>query len=154
RLAHFDTATGRFVRRQAGPSGVVADVGWTADGRKLVVATGDGKAYVLDAADGHVETVYTDGEAIAVAGGRDHVAVATAVGAITIVDLRKPPTRGLWPSTQAAAALAFAGDRLVVAGTDGTLRMFDVASGDQSAEIRLGARLVALAVAPDGRRAA
>jgi Cu/Ag efflux protein CusF len=153
-LAHFETATGRFVRRQAGPGGIVADVAWTSDGRRLVLATGDGKAYVLDAGDGHVETVHTEGEAIAVAAGADHAAVATAVGAITLADLRNPFTRGLWPSTQPAAAIGFAGDRLVVAGTDGTLRLFDAASGDATAVIRLDARLVRLAVAPDGRRAA
>jgi WD40 repeat protein len=43
---------------------------------------------------------------------------------------------------------------VVVAGTDGTLRLFDAASGDATAEVRLDARLVRLAVAPDGRRAA
>jgi WD40 repeat protein len=60
----------------------------------------------------------------------------------------------LAPSTQEIAGLVFAGDRLVVAGRDGTLRVFDAATGKQRLQADAGAPLVGLAVSPDRRLAA
>jgi YVTN family beta-propeller protein len=159
RLARFETATGRFVESHPGPSGMLADVAWAPDGKRLLVAaSGDGKAYVLDAGDAHViTTVPVEGEAIAVAldaSGR-YAAVATAVGTIALADLGSDaPPRVLTPSLQPVAGIGFAPGHLVAAGTDGTLRVFDVATGNETARIDVGARLVRLAIAPDGASAA
>jgi len=64
------------------------------------------------------------------------------------------PPRLLTPSPQALAAVVFTGDRLLTAGADGTLRVFDPATGRETARASIGTALTLLAVAPDGRRAA
>jgi WD40 repeat protein len=58
------------------------------------------------------------------------------------------------PSLQPVAAIAFAGDRLVSAGSDGTLRVFDPANGHETARVPVGASIAFLAISPDGRHAA
>ncbi len=159
RLAFFDASTGRFLRELESPGGMVQSLVWTPDGTRLLVASAaDGKARVLDAADAHVvRTIEPGSNAIVVAidaTGR-WAAVGTDTGTIAVIDLTADAApRVLEPSLQPVAALAFAGDRLVSAGSDKTLRVFDPASGQETARVAIGTPLVALAVALDGRRAA
>jgi Cu/Ag efflux protein CusF len=157
RIDFFDAATGRFVRAVQSPGGAVQSLAWLADGARLAVASaGDGKARVVAAADARVvRTLPLEGQATAVAAGGRWLAAATDVGTIALVDgSAEAPPRVLAPSLEPAAALAFAGERLVTAGTDGTLRVFDAATGDEAARIDVGAPLLLLAVAPDGGSAA
>lgn len=156
RLAFSEAATGRFRRVLEGPGGPIQALGWSSANGTLVVATGDGTARLLDPGDGRVlRTLPLDGEVQIVAVDPDGrwAALGTDVGTIGIVDLAatEDPPRVLSPSLQPVAALGFAGDRLVSAGTDGTLRAFEPASGRETDRFSVGTPLAALAIAPDGR---
>ncbi len=162
RLAFSDASTGRFRRALEGPDGTILALGWSPTDGALVVATGDGAARTLDPGDGRVlRTLPLDGEVqvVAVDGAGRWAALGTDVGTIGVADVgagseTRDAPRVLSPSLQPVAALAFAGDRLVSAGTDGTLRAFDPASGRETDRFSVGTPLAALAVAPDGRFAA
>jgi WD40 repeat protein len=158
-LVFYDAATGRLRRQLDGPGGVVQAVAWSSDGRHLLVASaGDGKAHLLDAADGRVvRTLVAEGRVSAVAldpTGR-YAAAATELGTVIVAELMSDaPPRALTPSPQPLAAVVFTGDRLLTAGADGTVRLFDPATGSETARASVGTALTLLAVAPDGRHAA
>jgi hypothetical protein len=156
RLAFSDATTGRFRRQLEGPGGMIQSVAWSAGA--LVVATGDGTARVLDPADARVlRTLPMEGQVmlVAVDPGGKWAALATDVGTIGIVDLgSEAAPRVLTPSLQPAAGLGFAGESLVSAGTDGTLRTFDPSTGGETGRFSVGRPLTALAIASDGRHAA
>lgn len=155
----FDAATGRFRRRLDGPAGVIGTMAWSADAKRLYIASShDRTARSLDAETGAVlQTFELPGAALAVAldaSGR-WAAIATGGGAIAIWDVRSDAApRIVTPSLQPLAAMVFAPDGLVTAGTDGTLRVVDPATGNETARVGVGAALVALALSPDGRHAA
>jgi WD40 repeat protein/Cu/Ag efflux protein CusF len=156
RLAFSDATTGRFRRQLEGPGGMIQALAWSAGA--LVVATGDGTARVLDPADARVlRTLPMEGQVLIVAvdaGGR-WAALANDVGGIGVVDLvGDAAPRVMTPSLQPAAGLAFAGDHLVSAGTDGTLRAFDPSTGREMDRFSVGTPLTTLAISPDGRHAA
>jgi WD40 repeat protein len=157
RLAFSDAATGRFRRELEGPGGPIQALAWSPASGALVVATGDGAARSLDAADGRlVRRLPIDGavQAVALDAAGRVAALATDVGTIGVVDVATDaPPRVLTPSLQPVEALAFTADRLVTAGSDGTLRAFDPATGRETDRFSVGAPLIALAVAPDGRHA-
>ncbi len=160
RLGFFDAASGRFRRQIEMPAGVVTSLAWSPDGDRLLVASaGDGKARLVAATDGAVlRTFDVDGQVLVVAldaSGR-WAAAGTDVGGIAIADLADgaQPPRVLTPSLLPIAALGFAGDRLVTAGTDGMLRVLEPASGREVAEAPRGPSVALLALSPDGRLAA
>jgi Cu/Ag efflux protein CusF/outer membrane protein assembly factor BamB len=158
RLSFSDAATGRFRRQLEGPGGMIQALAWSPGGGALVVATGDGTARVLDPGDGRVlRTLAMENQVLVVAvdaAGR-WAGLGNDVGAIGIVDLSGDGApRVATPSLQPVEALAFAGDRLVSAGSDGTLRAFDPATGRETDRFSVGTPLVALAISPDGRHAA
>jgi cytochrome c len=155
-LVFSAAATGRYLRQLAGPGGMIQALAWLPDGA-LLVATADGAARILATDDAHVvRTPPMDGQVLVVAadaGGR-WAALGTDVGTIGIVDLAGDGApRVVTPSLQPVSALGFAGDRLVSAGTDGTLRAFDPATGRETDRFSAGTPLTALAIAPDGRHA-
>jgi WD40 repeat protein len=138
---------------------MIQSVAWAPGGAgRLVIASGDGTARLLDAGDGHVlRTFAVDGQASLVAADASGrwAAIATETGTIALVDLAGDAApRVVTPSLQPTAGLAFAGDRLVSAGTDGTLRVHDPATGNETARVPVGRPLIGLAVAPDARHAA
>jgi hypothetical protein len=165
----YDTSTGRVVERIDGAGGTIEQVAW-ARGGSLIATIGatDGQASLLGARrDGAREddgsdtqaprTLATPARAVHVAldDTATHAAVATETGEIVIFDLATGDSpRVLEASSQPAAAIAFARDRLLVAGSDGVLRSFDPDTAQETARIDTGSPLAQLAVAPDGARAA
>ena len=155
----YEGATGRLRRTLDGSGGAIHAVAWSSDGRRLLVASaGEGTARLVDAADGSVlRTLPVEGRVLAVAldpSGR-WAAAGTEIGTVVVVDLAGDGApRVLAPSLEPLAAVAFSGDRLLAAGADARLRVFDPASGRETASVDAGAPLRLLAVAPDGRHAA
>ena len=157
RMVFFDAATGRFRRQLEGPGGAIAGFAWSADGARALVAAG-GKAQLIDVRDARVvRTIAGEGQVSVVAldaNGR-WAAAGTDVGTLLVAELANDAgPRVITPSLQALAAVAFAGDRVVTAGADGTVRLFDPASGQETARASIGSALTHLAIAPDGRHAA
>ncbi|MBY0274251.1 hypothetical protein K2Z84_02830 [Candidatus Binatia bacterium] len=154
-LLAYAPSSGKVAGRVAGPGGIIHDLAWTSDGAWIVVAAG-GKAFVLDATGKVVRALAVDGSAlhVAVAADGTHTAVANDVGAIRLLGTDDAAARTLTPSLQPVEGLAFVGDLLWVAGSDGTLRAFATSSGDEVKRIDAGAALTRLAVSADGRRAA
>lgn len=153
----YDGSSGRYRRKVDGPGGAIRAVAWSPDGAHLLVtAAGDGKAHVLDAADGRVVgTLAGDGQVQSVAfDAAGRAAAATDVGTILLADTPTAGTRMLAPSTQALAAVAFATDRLLAAGDDGVLHVLDPVTGAETARSEVGSAVRLLAVTPDGRHAA
>lgn len=154
-LIAYALTTGNVVGRAAGPGGTINDLAWTADGAWMVAAAG-GKASVLDASGKVTRVLAIDGSALHVAVAPDgtHTAVANDVGAIRLLGTDDAAARTITPSLQPVEGLAFAGDLLWSAGSDGTLRAFALESGAESRRIDAGVPLTRLAVSPDGRHAA
>lgn len=155
-LQRYALSTGRLQARAPGPGGTIADLEWTADGAWMAVVAA-GKAYVLGA-DGKVaRALPIEGSALLVAidPAGTRAAVASDAGDVALFELTsEAPPRVVTPSLQPASGLAFAAGLLWVAGSDGTLRGLDPASGDARARADVDVPLLALAVSPDGTRAA
>jgi len=155
-LQRYVLTTGKLVTKAAGPGGTIADLDWTGDGALMVVVAG-GKGYVLGP-DGKVaRELPVDGSAqhATIAADGAHAAVANDVGSVALFDLKAGALpRVLAPSLQPAAGLAFASGLLWVAGSDGTLRAFDPASGEERAKVDVGSPLSGLALSADGTHAA
>lgn len=154
-LIAYTPSTGKVAGRSPGPGGTINDLAWTADGAAMVAAAG-GKAFLLDAKGAVVRPLPIEGSALHVATSPDglHTAVANDLGAIALFGVGGTPPRTITPSLQPAEGLAFAGSLLWVAGSDGTLRAFDVASGEERKRLEAGTPLTRLAMSPDGQRAA
>lgn len=155
RLLRYVTASGRLERVLPGPGGLLRAVAWSpAGGRLLVTAFLDASAHLLRAADGReirrlpVEREATD---VAFAPGGRIVAVGSEAGSIALFALdRDEPPRVLAGSALPVGSLAFAGERLVSAGADGVLRVWDTGSGEQVGAAEVGLPVVGLAVGPRG----
>lgn len=160
-ILRYDLGTGQPLGAIEGPEGMgmVDDVIRSEDGRTLLIASaGDGKARLLDAADGHVlRTLPIDGRAAELAldpAGR-RAAVGTETGTVAIVDLSATAAKPivLKPSTQEITGLRFLDAELLTAARDGRIRILDAATGRQVREITVGRTLTRFAVSPDGRLA-
>jgi WD40 repeat protein len=162
RLVRYELASGRALGTIPGPAGMgmIDDVAWSADGRRLLIANaGDGKVRLLDATSGKVLRVLpVDGRAVELAFDAEarRAAVGTEVGGIALVDLEHPAAkpRLLTPSTQEITGLRFVGSTLVTAARDGHIRVFDAASGKRLTDAAVAPNVTKLAVSADGRRAA
>jgi hypothetical protein len=159
RLVFYDAATGRLRRKLEGPGGTIRAMAWSPDGRSLLLAaSGDTTVRLVDSADGRVvRTIAAGGPVLTVAmdaSGR-WPAAGTETGTIVIDDVAADgEARLVTPSTQSLEAVAFARDRLLAAGADGTLRVVDPTTGAETARADVGVALRLLAIAPDGRHAA
>jgi len=158
RLIRYAMDTGRVVRAFDGPGGIVRAVAWSPDGRALLVsAFYSNAAFLLDAEDGRVLrrlTVEREGAAVALSADGRSAAIGSESGAIALYDLAVTAApRVLHASTGPVHALAFAADRLVAAGDDGVLRVWN-AGGTPQLERRVDTTLRAMAVSADGRRVA
>jgi WD40 repeat protein len=161
RLLRHEITTGRLLSELAAGHPAPRSVAWTPDGRHVLVTRFSGHALdVLDAHDGKLvrsipidDTVATTTVAVSADGAR--AAVGTEAGPIVVVPLAGDgaPTRLTQP-VQPSDALGFAGNVLVAAGGEGVLRVWDAASGALRVAVPVGAPVMRLAVAADGRRVA
>ncbi len=171
----WDGATGAELLAKGGGKRPACWVGFSPDGRRLAVARGHqlsgtdepGVLEVLDAADGrelavcrgHTQPVFAaafspDGRRLASGGGNS--------------DLRRPGEVKVWDAATGRELLALGGHpmavrgvvfspdgtRLASAGWDGTLNVWDVASGAQLLTCKAPHGFSNLAFSPDGRRLA
>jgi WD40 repeat protein len=157
-LYRHEIATGRLVRQLAAPGPPLRHVAWAADGSRLVVTMlASGTVHVLDAADGTARrTVDVGDEATALAASptADVAAVGTEGGLLVVVPLGEGTPRRLGSPGERIEAVGFAGDRIVTAGADGVLRVWNPARDAEEASLRVETPLLRLAVSADGRRAA
>jgi Cu/Ag efflux protein CusF len=156
RLIRYDLASGTVARELPSRSSVVRSVAWSPDGRRLLVSLFyDATAHLIEAEDGtEVRGLPVEREAAGVAFSPDGrlAAVGGELGAIAIFELAaSTPPRILTGSSGAVSALAFAGTRLVSAGDDGVVRVWDPATGTLLGERRRTLSISRLAVAPGGR---
>jgi len=154
RLIRYAMQTGQAVRAFDGPGGIVRAVAWSPDGTQLLVsAFYNGAGFLLDAGDGRVQRRFpVEREAAAVAFSPDGqmIAVASEPGAVSLFSpASSTPLRVLSGARGPMHGLAFVGDRLVAAGEDGVLRIWDSATGALQLERRLGPTLHAMAVDPE-----
>jgi Cu/Ag efflux protein CusF len=154
RLLVHTTATGALARELPAFKGLVRDLAWSGDGSRLVVTLFyDAAAHVLAADDGRELAripVEREGAAVASSPDRRTVAVGSEVGPIAVVDLagERPPVV-LSDTRRPITALAFAGDRLVSAASDGAVRVWR--AGAIVARAATAPGLFRLALAPGGR---
>ena len=155
RLVVYSTADGRFVRELPPRRGVVRGVAWSPDGANLLLTVFyDAAAHLVRLDDGRdISRLPVELEAAAVAFAPDGklAAVGSEVGAIVLFHLASEPRpRVLADTRQPIEALAWAGDRLVSAGGDGVVRVWDVARARVLARGEPAGALRRLALAPGG----
>lgn len=159
RLIVYSMATGEVVRALAAPGGIVRAVAWSPDGSALLVTSFyDAAAYLLDAADGRVRQrlpIEREGAAVAFAADGRTVAVASEAGPVALFEIgSEAPAHVLRGARGALRSLAFVGNRLVGAGDDGVLRIWNCADGAVLLERRLDRSVGAMVVNSDGGLAA
>jgi WD40 repeat protein len=171
RLLRYSLDDGSLARELPLRRGVVRSVAWSPDGSRLLVSRFyDPAARIVSASDGEELArlpVEREAAAVAFSGDGRSAAVASEVGGISIFDVATAsPRRRLAAGRQPPAALAFlgsagpgegamrsasdaGGERLVSAGQDGVLRIWDGATGAQVAESDAGRSFSALAVSAE-----
>src|SRR5262245_5453921 len=155
RLVRYQVATGRVVRELPPAAHAVRDVAWSPDGARLLVSVlGDPDARLLDAETGGLDRplrVAQEAAAVAFRADGGLAAVGSEVGPIAVFDPHADGSlRPIADVLQPVEDLAFAGNRLVWAGADRTLRVWDD-GGASLTRAELPAAAVRLAVAPGGR---
>jgi Cu/Ag efflux protein CusF len=154
RLIRYSMETGRVVTTFPGPGGILRDAAWSPDGAALLVSVFYSPAgYLLDATDGRVLqhfTVQREGAAVAFAPDGRTVAVGSESGPVDLFDVTgAAPPRVLEGGSGPVRALSFVGDRLVAAGNDGVLRVWDTSSAAQQLERHIDSTLRQMAVSPE-----
>jgi hypothetical protein len=158
------TAHGRILRYRADDGELVADVpgadyplgalAWSRDGARLLAsAFFDGTLHVLRADDGaEVGRLATDHHLSAVAVSSDGrlAALASELGPVTVFDVDRRRMIRRIDATTAAQAVAFAGDRAVVAREDGVVVFWDATSGERVHETSPGPATLTLAATRAG----
>ena len=154
RLLRYRISNGELVSAITA-SGMVRALALAPDGGSMLVATFyDSAVRLLSVGDGR-ETgrwpMEHEGSAVAFAPDGQVAAVGSDVGPIMLFDVPTGSRRHLLTGgTGAVQALAFVDRRLVSAGDDGVLRVWDVASGSLLAQSPPGRQLTRLAVTPGG----
>jgi DNA-binding beta-propeller fold protein YncE len=159
RLIVYSLASGEVLRAFAAPGGIVRALAWSPDGGALLVASFyDPAAYLLDAADGRVRQrfpIEREGAAAAFAPDGRTLAVASETGPAVLFAIDPPAApRVLRGTGGALRSLAFAGDRLIGAGDDGFLRIWNRADGVLVLERRIDRTVRAMTVRGEGGLAA
>jgi hypothetical protein len=154
RLVRYQVDTGQVMHELPPAPARVRDLAWAPAGpaRILVTLHGTPDARVLDVESGEtVRTIAVAPEAAAVAfrGDARLGAVGGEVGQIVLFDpASTAPPRALADVLQPVETLAFAGDRVVWAGADRTLRVWG--ADGVAATTLLPEAAVRVAVAPEG----
>ena len=154
---------GRPVREIAGHGGPVVAVRFSADGSKLAAASArtlrissvaDGSPVAQAAAPADVATLaWLDaGRRVAAAGGDAVVRVwdVPASADAALPDPREHAGHG--GPVQALAAVGAEGAQLLSGSADGTVRVWDVRTGQVIRQVSHGAAVAAVAARPDGKR--
>jgi hypothetical protein len=154
RLVRYQVATGRVVRELPPAGHAIRDLAWSPDGARLLVSVlGEPDARLLDAETGALERplrVAQEAAGVAFRGDGGLAAVGSEVGPIAAFDPHADgPLRPIADVLQPVEDLAFAGSRIVWAGADRTLRVWDD-GGASLTQAELPAAAVRLAVAPGG----
>ena len=132
---------------------------WSFDAKRLIAAApGSETALLIDVVKGElIRELEVAAEianlALSESGGM--AAIARADGIVSLIDFS--PTereRSLPAGASAVRAVVLSGRRVVAAGDDGVVRIWDVENGRLLAERSIGTGLTALAVAPDSARLA
>jgi len=152
RLLLYDVASGRLVR-ELPAGGVVRGVGWSPDGRSLLITTFYDPNVRLLRPDSAMEwgrlpvgreaasaAFSDDGGLVAVGGESGLLALSTPSGA---------ESRTLTESGRAVAALAFAGKRLVAGRDGGTVELWNIEAGRLERELATGTSSARVAVHGD-----
>jgi hypothetical protein len=150
RLVRYELSDGRVVRELPPQRGRVRAAAWAPSGdRVLVSLLRDPDAELLDVETGRsTRRLGVSQEAAAVAFTADGAAVVgSEVGPITVFD---PSPRVLADVLQPVDTLGVAGDAVVWAGADRTLRVWGLADGAERLRVELAAPAVRIAVAPAG----
>jgi WD40 repeat protein len=165
----WDSRTGAVRWTRAGLPSPADVLEFTPDGRHLVAATGDwsrtpaeGSVHVWDAATGDPVSAVTSPDLVTrglgfAPGGRQLVTLAVSGREVEVRDARTAArVRTLCRLVFAATHLALHpdGSRFATAESDGRVRVWDVASGEECLSLRVPAPDVPWRVAfgPDGRR--
>lgn len=151
RIVRYEVATGRVVRELPVGAHAVRDLVWFDPSRLLASYLGDPEARVLDAETGAVARRIAVPQAAAAVAARSDgrlAAVGSDVGAIVAFDpARDEAPRVVADVTQPVEDLAFAGSRVVWAGADRSLRVWDATSGAALTTVQLPEPAVRVAVA-------
>ena len=150
RLVRYGLSDGRVIRELPSQRGRVRDAAWSPAGNRLLVSLlGDPDAEVLDVETGRpVGSLAAPQEAAAVAFAPDGSAiVGSEIGPITVFD---QSARVLADVLQPVETLGIAGDRVVWAGADRTLRVWGLTGGAERLRVELAAPAIRLAIAPAG----
>ena len=155
-LLRYEVTTGRLIGHLPAPGNLVRSVAYTPDGERLLVSVfSDPAAHLIGVGDGReVAHLPVELEAAAVACSPDGTLafVGSETGTVAVFDLAAArPPRLLADSSRPIEALALAGDRLVSAGPDGVLRLWDLSAAAPPTRLQVGSPILRIAVAPGGR---
>jgi len=159
RVVVYATASGRLLRELPDYPGVVRSVAWSPTAARLLVTVFyDPAAHLIAAADGRELgrlAVEREGAAVGFSLDGRQAAVGSDAGPVAVFHADGgAASRILADSERPVEAIAFATDRLLSAGGDGVIRVWDAASGTALARHELGTTLYRAALAPGGRLAA
>lgn len=155
----WDSATGTPIRTLLGHKGAVNDLVFRPDGARLATASDDGDAAVWDVASGQRElhlvghraallSVAYDSEGRGlVTSGSDHTAIVWS----SRVQLA-PRRFDLGPGVAQCVELFPDGTRVAAGGDEGTVRVWDLASGRVLFTVSQHGKVAAIRVSPDGAR--
>ncbi len=153
RLLLYEVTSGRLVRELPARSGVVRGVGWSPDGRSLLVTTFYDPTVRLLRPDTGIEwgrlSVGREAASAAFSGDGRLVAVGGEGGALALSSPTGAESRTLTESGRAVAALAFAGERLIAGRDGGTVQLWNIEDGRLERELATGSPSPRLAVRGD-----
>jgi serine/threonine protein kinase len=148
----WDFAVRREIQAIPSPEGRwVRSVVVSADGK---IAVGGGKVFLLELDGQLVKTFDTEAGPLCFSpDGRLLAGTTWKEGRVTVWDVKTGEKVGAWRAHEGLAnGVAFSGDGrvLATAGSDGVVRLWDVATQHKLAELRHEGRAYQLAFAPDG----